>query len=72
MSSSLDFGIDLIFLEYFEASTPDKFPNTSKSESELPPSLFAPCIPPAASPHANRPSTLVIEVSASTLIPPIK
>ena len=37
------------------AAAPVRAPNTSRSESELPPSRFAPCIPPATSPAANRP-----------------
>ena len=53
------------------AASPARRPNTSKSESELPPSRFAPCKPPAASPAANSPGTEVCAVSASTRMPPI-
>ena len=37
------------------APAPVRAPNTSRSDSELPPSRFAPCIPPATSPAAYRP-----------------
>src|SRR4026209_1557288 len=37
------------------AAAPVRWPNPSRSESELPPSRFAPCIPPATSPAATRP-----------------
>ena len=53
------------------AANPARRPNTSKSESELPPRRFAPCNPPAASPAAKSPGTDACPVSASTRIPPI-
>ena len=36
---------------------PARSPNTSRSDSELPPSRFDPCMPPETSPAANRPGT---------------
>ena len=41
------------------AAAPVRAPNTSRSDSELPPSRLAPCIPPATSPAAYRPATVV-------------
>ena len=55
----------------FAAYSPARLPNTSRSDSELPPSRFAPCSPAAHSPHANRPGTVDICVSPSTRMPPI-
>ena len=52
-------------------TSPARRPKTSRSESELPPSRFAPCSPAATSPAANRPGTVVAVVSASTRTPPI-
>ena len=46
-------------------------PNTSRSESEFPPSRLAPCSPAATSPAANRPGTVDICESPSTRTPPI-
>jgi len=53
------------------ANSPARFPNTSRSDSELPPSRFAPLMPAAHSPAANRPCTLDICVSESTRTPPM-
>ena len=53
------------------ACSPARLPNTSRSESELPPSRLAPLMPAAHSPAANRPGTVDICVSASTRTPPI-
>ena len=54
------------------AYSPARLPNTSRSESELPPRRFAPCRPAAHSPAANRPRTVVdIWLSASTRMPPM-
>ena len=39
------------------AYSPARLPKTSRSESELPPSRLAPCMPAAHSPAANRPGT---------------
>src|SRR5438552_6552293 len=47
------------------AASPARRPKTSRSESELPPSRFAPWSPAATSPAAYRPGTLVSAVSAS-------
>ena len=55
----------------FAANSPARFPKTSRSESELPPSRFAPLIPAAHSPAANNPGTRDICVSESTRIPPM-
>ena len=57
---------------YSAAPIPARRPNTSKSESELPPRRLEPCIPPATSPAANKPGTpTAAAVSASTSTPPI-
>ena len=53
------------------ACSPASFPNTRRSESEFPPSLFAPCNPAADSPAANNPGIVDICVSPSTRMPPI-
>ena len=53
------------------AARPARRPNTSRSESELPPRRFAPCSPAATSPAAKRPGTDELAVSASTRTPPI-
>ena len=53
------------------ANWPARFPNTSRSDSELPPSRFAPCRPAAASPAAKSPGTVDICESPSTRMPPI-
>jgi hypothetical protein len=53
------------------ACSPARLPNTSRSESELPPSRLAPCSPAAHSPAAKRPGTVLICVSPSTRTPPI-
>ena len=50
---------------------PARRPKTSRSDSELPPSRLAPCMPPATSPAANSPGTVAASVSASTRTPPI-
>ena len=42
---------------YVGAPTPASLPNTIRSDSELPPRRFAPCMPAAHSPQANRPGT---------------
>ena len=44
---------------------------TKRSESELPPSRFAPLIPAAHSPAANKPGTRDISVSGLTCTPPM-
>ena len=51
--------------------TPARRPNTSRSDSELPPSRLDPCMPPATSPAANRPGMRAASVSGSTSTPPI-
>ena len=57
---------------YSAAPIPARRPNTSRSESELPPRRFDPCIPPATSPAANSPGTpTAAAVSGSTSTPPI-
>ena len=56
---------------YSAAWRPAMRPKTRRSESELPPRRFAPCMPPAHSPAAKRPGTRVSCVSASTRMPPI-
>ena len=53
------------------AYSPARLPNTSRSDKELPPRRLAPCIPPATSPAANRPGTVVAWLSASTSTPPM-
>src|SRR5918994_4593996 len=53
------------------AYSPARLPNTTMSERELPPSRFAPLMPDAHSPAANRPGTDDICVSASTCTPPM-
>ena len=53
------------------APSPVLRPKTRRSYSELPPRRFAPCMPPAASPAANRPGTVDWQVSASTRTPPM-
>ena len=40
---------------YFAANSPARLPNTSRSDSELPPSRLAPLMPAAHSPAANSP-----------------
>ena len=56
---------------YSAAPSPERRPNTSRSDSELPPSRFEPCMPPDTSPAANRPGTEAAPVSGSTSTPPI-
>ena len=56
---------------YSAAPSPARRPNTSRSDSELPPSRLDPCMPPEHSPAANRPATLAAAVSGSTSMPPI-
>ena len=56
---------------YAAALSPVRLPNTSRSESEFPPSRLAPFIPPEHSPAANSPSTVLLPVSASTRMPPM-
>src|SRR5690606_33359615 len=58
---------------YAAAYSPARLPNTSRSDSELPPSRLEPCMPPATSPAANSPVTdpMAAVVSASTSIPPM-
>ena len=56
---------------YAAACSPARLPKTSRSESELPPRRFEPCIPPATSPAAYRPLTEDCAVSGSTSTPPI-
>ena len=53
------------------AYSPARLPNTIRSESELPPSRFAPLMPDAHSPAANSPGMDDSWVSASTRIPPM-
>jgi hypothetical protein len=53
------------------APAPARWPKTSRSDSELPPSRFAPCIPPVTSPARTGPGSVVAPVSASTRMPPI-
>jgi len=53
------------------APKPARRPKTMRSESELPPRRFAPCMPPATSPAAKSPGTVAAWVSASTRTPPI-
>src|SRR5215831_10501882 len=53
------------------AYSPARWPKTSRSEREFPPSLLAPCNPAAHSPAANNPGTSDIWESASTRTPPI-
>ena len=53
------------------ACSPARLPKTTRSDSELPPSRFAPCRPAAASPAAKSPGTVDICESPSTRIPPI-
>ena len=67
----IDVGAIAWVAAYAAAPAPVRCPKTSRSESELPPSRFAPCIPPATSPAANRPDRVVAPVSASTRIPPM-
>ena len=51
---------------------PARWPNTSRSDSELPPSRFAPCIPPAHLARGEQPRDAVVApVSASTRMPPM-
>ena len=54
-----------------EAAIPARRPKTRRSDSELPPSRLAPCMPPGHSPAAKSPGTVVASVSASTRIPPM-
>ena len=58
-------------LRVLRRAEPGRRPKTSRSDSELPPSRFAPCMPPAHSPAAKRPGTVDAAVSASTRTPPI-
>jgi hypothetical protein len=51
------------------AAAPARRPNTSRSDSELPPSRFEPCIPPATSPAAYSPGTTAAAVSGLDLHP---
>jgi hypothetical protein len=53
------------------AYSPARFPNTTMSERELPPSRLAPLIPEAHSPAAKSPGTFDIWVSPSTRMPPM-
>ena len=58
-------------LAYSAAPRPARRPKTRRSDSELPPSRLAPCMPPAHSPAAKRPGTVAAPVSASTRTPPM-
>ena len=51
--------------------SPARLPNTMRSDSEFPPRRFAPLMPEAHSPAANRPGTDDICESASTRTPPM-
>ncbi len=44
--------LPLSFCALYAALWPARRPNTSRSDSEFPPSLFDPCMPPATSPAA--------------------
>ncbi len=46
---------------------PARRPNTSRSDRELPPRRFDPCMPPDTSPAANRPGTQDSPVSGIDL-----
>jgi hypothetical protein len=71
MSASDTFGRLAIFFALVAADSPARRPNTSRSDSELPPSRFDPCMPPATSPAAYRPGTVDSPVSGATSTPPI-
>ncbi len=51
------------------AARPARRPKTQHSRSELPIIRFRPCVPPAISPHANSPST-VVSASSEITRPP--
>src|SRR5262249_8525920 len=51
------------------AARPARLPNTTHSSSELPIIRLRPCVPPAISPHAYTPSSVVSE-SVSITSPP--
>ena len=70
-SASVIAGLVPMASTYCAAPSPHRLPNTSRSDSELPPSRLLPCIPPEHSPAANRPGTVDMPVSGSTSIPPI-
>ena len=57
--------------EYDAADSPARLPNTIRSDSELPPNRFEPCIPPEHSPTAYRPLMPDSSVSGSTSTPPM-
>ena len=46
-------------LAFSAAARPARRPKTTHSSSELPIMRFRPCVPPAISPHANTPSSVV-------------
>ena len=56
---------------YAAAPSPARQPKTRRSDREFPPSRFEPCMPPATSPAAYSPVTMLSSVSASTSTPPI-
>ena len=71
-SASGAVGRAVIPFRYPAAPAPARRPKTSRSDSELPPSRFEPCMPPDTSPAANRPGTPgTAAVSGSTSTPPI-
>src|SRR5579875_1233166 len=48
---------------------PARRPNTSRSDSEFPPSRFEPCMPPETSPAANRPGTQADPDTGAACVP---
>src|SRR4029078_4648694 len=62
-------GVDAHSLALFAAALPARRPKTTHSSSELPIMRFRPCVPPAISPQAKTPSS-VVSASASITRPP--
>ena len=61
--------VDAHALAFSAAARPARRPNTQHSRRELPIIRLRPCVPPAISPQANRPSMVVSERSSITRPP---